>query len=198
MVAGVRYEYLNNPNAARPERQQPLRQRPVHPERADSGRQEPVVAAHLASPTRRTRRPRSAWPRAGTGAARPASSGRSSSAPTASRACSTPVPRPVPQPRIRPIPIARTERRPATIPWRQAGAPTGIRRESLASTSPRYQPGTKGLPVFAVNPNYTDPHTDRITLGFEREIFQDTTSTLELYVRQGLQHGAADGRQPRL
>ena len=38
--------------------------------------------------------------------------------------------------------------------------------------------GTTGLQVFVVDPNFTNPHTDRITLGFEREILPEVTTSI--------------------
>ena len=134
---------------------------------------------------RPTRRPRSAWPRAGTGAARPVSSGRSSSPPTACRAFSTPVSRPVPTPAwIPPTPTASRNglllRSPGARMGRQLGS-AGRRAHRPLRDSGRHG-GAAGL---RRRPEYTNPHTDRITLGFEREIFQDTTSTLNFTYAKG-------------
>jgi Carboxypeptidase regulatory-like domain/TonB dependent receptor-like, beta-barrel len=45
----------------------------------------------------------------------------------------------------------------------------------------------KGLDVYAVNPDFTNPYTDRVTLGFDRELFKDTALTLDVTYAKGHQ-----------
>ena len=63
---------------------------------------------------------------------------------------------------------------PLAPPWGAAWTPTGVERINL-SVLPA---GAAGLPVFAVNPQFTNPHDDRVTLGVEREIFAEITANL--------------------
>ncbi len=45
----------------------------------------------------------------------------------------------------------------------------------------------KGLDVYATNPNFTNPYTDRVTLGFDRELFKNTGMTLDFTYAKGYQ-----------
>ena len=45
--------------------------------------------------------------------------------------------------------------------------------------------GTAGLPAFAVDPNFTNPHTDRATLGFEREVVPSVTVAIAATYAKG-------------
>lgn len=45
----------------------------------------------------------------------------------------------------------------------------------------------KGLDVYATNPKFTNPYTDRVTLGFDREVFKDTSVTLDMTYAKGYQ-----------
>lgn len=45
----------------------------------------------------------------------------------------------------------------------------------------------KGLDVYATNPNFTNPYTDRVTLGFDHELFKDTGLSLDLTYAKGYQ-----------
>jgi hypothetical protein len=45
----------------------------------------------------------------------------------------------------------------------------------------------KGLDVYATNPNFTNPYTDRVTIGFDRELFKDTAMTLDVTYAKGYQ-----------
>lgn len=58
--------------------------------------------------------------------------------------------------------------------WGPNWTPVGVERINLSSIPS----GTAGLPAFLVDPNFTDPHTDRITLGFEREILPQVTTSI--------------------
>ena len=58
--------------------------------------------------------------------------------------------------------------------WGPNWTPVGVERIDLSSIPA----GTAGLPAFLVDPNFTNPHTDRVTLGFEREIFPEVTTSI--------------------
>jgi hypothetical protein len=58
--------------------------------------------------------------------------------------------------------------------WGANWVPQGVERINLSSIPA----GTAGLPAFLVDPTFTDPHTDRITLGFERELFTGVKTSL--------------------
>jgi hypothetical protein len=45
----------------------------------------------------------------------------------------------------------------------------------------------KGLDVYATNPKFTNPYTDRVTLGFDRELFKDTAMSLDFTYAKGYQ-----------
>jgi hypothetical protein len=45
----------------------------------------------------------------------------------------------------------------------------------------------KGLDVYATNPDFTNPYTDRVTAGFDRELFKDTAMTLDFTYAKGYQ-----------
>ncbi len=63
---------------------------------------------------------------------------------------------------------------PLAPPWGTKWTPSGVERINL-SVLPS---GTSGLPVFIVDSQFKDPHDDRVTLGFEREIFAQITANL--------------------
>jgi hypothetical protein len=65
--------------------------------------------------------------------------------------------------------------------WGANWVPQGVERIDLSSIPA----GTAGLPAFAVDPNFTNPHTDRITLGFEREIMPQVTTAINLTYAKG-------------
>jgi hypothetical protein len=48
-------------------------------------------------------------------------------------------------------------------------------------------PNPTGLGVFTIDPNFKNPYTDRITLGFEREFLKDTAVSLNATYAQGHQ-----------
>jgi len=48
-------------------------------------------------------------------------------------------------------------------------------------------PNPTGLGVFTIDPNYKNPYTDRITLGFDREIFKDTAVNFNATYAKGHQ-----------
>jgi Flp pilus assembly protein TadG len=70
---------------------------------------------------------------------------------------------------------------PLAPPWGAGFTPTGVERINL-SVLPS---GTAGLPAFVVDPKFTDPHTDRITLNFEREILPQVTTSLGFTYAKG-------------
>jgi hypothetical protein len=45
----------------------------------------------------------------------------------------------------------------------------------------------KGLDVYATNPDFTNPYTDRVTFGFDRELFKDTAMSLDFTYAKGYQ-----------
>lgn len=70
---------------------------------------------------------------------------------------------------------------PLAPPWGTAWTPVGAERINLSGL----QPGTPGLPVFAVDPNFTNPHTDRLTFGVEREIFHEVSTEVNFTYAKG-------------
>jgi len=64
---------------------------------------------------------------------------------------------------------------PLAPPWGAAWTPEGVERIDLSGLPP----GAAGLPVFTVDPNFENPHDDRITLGIEREILPEITVSLD-------------------
>jgi Carboxypeptidase regulatory-like domain/TonB dependent receptor len=70
---------------------------------------------------------------------------------------------------------------PLAPPWGANWTPIGVERINL-SVLPA---GTAGLPVFAIDPNFKNPHDDRITLGFEREIVPEVTASLDATYSKG-------------
>ena len=66
--------------------------------------------------------------------------------------------------------------------WGDAWSPIGIERINFVAVPNPTRPG-----VFWVDPNFRNPYTDRITLGFEREIFARTAAALELTWAEGHQ-----------
>ena len=65
--------------------------------------------------------------------------------------------------------------------WGANWTPNGVERVNLSGIPA----GTAGLPVFAVDPKYTNPHTDRATLGFEREVVPSVTVSLAATYAKG-------------
>jgi outer membrane receptor protein involved in Fe transport len=65
--------------------------------------------------------------------------------------------------------------------WGTKWVPTGVERVNLSVL----QPGRAGLPIFTVDPSFTDPHTDRITLGFEREVVSEITTAMNFTYAKG-------------
>jgi hypothetical protein len=45
----------------------------------------------------------------------------------------------------------------------------------------------KGLDVYATNPDFTNPYTDRVTFGFDRELFKDTAMSVDVTYAKGYQ-----------
>ena len=70
---------------------------------------------------------------------------------------------------------------PLAPPWGANWVPTGVERINLSVL----QPGAAGLPVFLVDSQFTNPHDDRVTLGFEREIFAQITANLSSTYAKG-------------
>lgn len=66
--------------------------------------------------------------------------------------------------------------------WGAAWSPVGIERIDFTRVPNPRRPG-----VFSVDPNFRNPRTDRVTLGFEREIFARTAASLELTWAEGRQ-----------
>jgi hypothetical protein len=58
--------------------------------------------------------------------------------------------------------------------WGANWTPTGVQRVNLSGIPA----GTAGLPVFTVDSNFKNPHDDRLTLGFEREVVPQVTVLL--------------------
>jgi hypothetical protein len=69
---------------------------------------------------------------------------------------------------------------PLSPDWGDAWDPVGIERINFQAVPNPVRPG-----VFWVDPNFRNPHTDRVTLGFEREIFAKTAADLELTYARG-------------
>ncbi len=63
---------------------------------------------------------------------------------------------------------------PLAPPWGAAWTPVGTGRVNLSGIPA----GTAGLPVFTVDPSFKDPHDDRVTLGFQREVVSEVTVLL--------------------
>jgi outer membrane receptor protein involved in Fe transport len=66
--------------------------------------------------------------------------------------------------------------------WGDAFTPVGVERIDFTQVTAPPRPG-----VFWVDPNFRNPYTDRLTLGFEREIFSRTAASLELVYAKGHQ-----------
>jgi outer membrane receptor protein involved in Fe transport len=71
---------------------------------------------------------------------------------------------------------------PLSPAWGEAWSPVGIERIDFVAVPNPTRPG-----VFWVDPNFRNPYTDRITLGFEREIIARTAAALELTWAKGHQ-----------
>jgi hypothetical protein len=71
---------------------------------------------------------------------------------------------------------------PLSPAWGAAWGPVGIERINFQAVPNPLRPG-----VFAVDPNFRNPYTDRITLGFERELPARTAASLELTYARGRQ-----------
>jgi hypothetical protein len=70
---------------------------------------------------------------------------------------------------------------PLAPPWGANWTPGGVERVNLSSIPV----GTSGLPIFTVDPNFTNPHTDRATLNVEREVFQQITAGINFTYAKG-------------
>jgi len=66
--------------------------------------------------------------------------------------------------------------------WGAGFVVNGVERIDFTKVSAVPQPG-----VFAIDPNFKDPYTDRVTLGAEREIFARTTLSVDLVYAQSKQ-----------
>ena len=66
--------------------------------------------------------------------------------------------------------------------WGAAWSPVGIERINFQAVPNPVRPG-----VFAVDPNFRNPYTDRVTLGFERELPARTAAALEFTYARGKQ-----------
>ncbi|HMA18090.1 MAG TPA: TonB-dependent receptor, partial [Thermoanaerobaculia bacterium] len=71
---------------------------------------------------------------------------------------------------------------PLSPDWGAAWNPVGIERINFVQVPNPTRPG-----VFWVDPNFRNPYTDRLTLGYEREIFSRTAASLELVYAKGHQ-----------
>ena len=63
---------------------------------------------------------------------------------------------------------------PLAPPWGANWTPTGVERIDISGL----KAGAPGLGVFIVDPNFTNPHDDRVTLGLEREVFPEITAMI--------------------
>ena len=72
---------------------------------------------------------------------------------------------------------------PLAPPWGTKWTPEGLERVNLSVL----QPGRSGLPIFTVDPNFTNPHTDRATLNFERELFYQVIGAMNFTYAKGNQ-----------
>ncbi len=64
---------------------------------------------------------------------------------------------------------------PLAPPWGSLWVPEGVERIDLSGIPA----GAAGLPVFDIDPNYKNPHDDRITFGFEREVLPEIVVALD-------------------
>jgi outer membrane receptor protein involved in Fe transport len=70
---------------------------------------------------------------------------------------------------------------PLAPPWGVNWTPAGVERVNLSGIPA----GAAGQSVFTVDPNFTNPHTDRITLGFEREVVSEITAMMNFTYAKG-------------
>ncbi len=81
--------------------------------------------------------------------------------------------------------MAGTPPRPCYDPlapgWGANFNPVGVERVDFS----RLPQNQTGLGVFAIDPNFKDPYTDRVTLGFEREIFALTGAAIDFTYAEG-------------
>jgi carboxypeptidase family protein/TonB-dependent receptor-like protein len=70
---------------------------------------------------------------------------------------------------------------PLAPPWGAAFDPVGVARVNLSSIPS----GAPGLPVFVIDPDFTNPHTDRLTFSMEREVIRGVSAQLELTWAKG-------------
>jgi outer membrane receptor protein involved in Fe transport len=71
---------------------------------------------------------------------------------------------------------------PLAPPWGEAWSPVGVERINFQAVPNPTRPG-----VFWVDPNFRNPYTDRITLGYERELLARTAGSFELVYAKGHQ-----------
>ena len=71
---------------------------------------------------------------------------------------------------------------PLSPDWGATWSPVGVERINFQAVPNPVRPG-----VFAVDPNFRNPYTDRITLGLERELPARTAASLELTYARGKQ-----------
>jgi hypothetical protein len=67
--------------------------------------------------------------------------------------------------------------------WGAAWNPVGVERVDLT----RLPQNVTNLGVFTIDPNFKDPYTDRVTLGYEREIFAQVGAALDFTYAKGHQ-----------
>ena len=67
--------------------------------------------------------------------------------------------------------------------WGANFDPVGVERVDLS----RLPQNQTGLGVFAIDPNFENPYTDRVTLGYEREIFANTGASIDFTYAEGSQ-----------
>jgi hypothetical protein len=67
--------------------------------------------------------------------------------------------------------------------WGANFNPVGVERVDFS----RLPQNVTGLGVFTIDPNFENPYTDRITLGYEREIFANTGAAIDFTYAEGNQ-----------
>ena len=67
--------------------------------------------------------------------------------------------------------------------WGTSFNPVGVAPLDYSTVTTKF----KGLDVYATNPDFTNPYTDRVTVGFDRELFKDTAMSLDVTYAKGHQ-----------
>ncbi|HEY3122681.1 MAG TPA: TonB-dependent receptor [Thermoanaerobaculia bacterium] len=68
--------------------------------------------------------------------------------------------------------------------WGANWTPVGVERVNFSAIPVNCRP-VLSCPIFTVDPNFTNPHTDRITLGFEREVVSEITAMMNFTYAKG-------------